>query len=132
MESLFKKILCPIEFDRIAIPAIKLALEIAHRNNATIHLLSVIPEDNADVKKVASDALRSVAHKWLEGKVRYDIAVRVGPPSESIIKAEEELGADLVVMATHGRTGERYDRIGSVAERVVRESTRPVMTIRPQ
>jgi len=45
---------------------------------------------------------------------------------------EEELDVDLVVMATHGRTGEKYEKLGSVAEQVVRESTRPVLTIRPR
>ena len=53
------------------------------------------------------------------------------PPHE-IVKLEEELDVDLVVMATHGRTGEKYEKLGSVAEQVVRESTRPVLTIRPR
>lgn len=131
MEPLFKKILCPIEFDRIAIPAIELALAIAHRNHASICLLCVVPEDSEELKKLATDELRSIARRWLEGKVRHENVVRVGAPAATIIKAEDELGADLVVMATHGRTGERHHLIGSVTERVVRESTRPVMTIRP-
>lgn len=132
MEATFRKVLCPIEFDRIAIPALKLAVEIARRNDATIYLLCVVPEDQPDLKKLAADELRSVARSWLQGKTRHEIVVRVGVPSASIVKAAEEFGVDLIVMATHGRTGERHHLIGSVTERVVRESTRPVMTIRPE
>jgi|SRR5690242_10228826 len=132
MEPLFRKILCPIEFDRIAIPALELALEIARRDHALICLLCVIPEDHPDLRKLAGDELSNVARKWLEGKTAFETAVRVGDASAGIIKAEEDLGVDLVVMATHGRTGHRHHLIGSVTERVVRESTRPVMTIRPE
>lgn len=132
MEATFRKVLCPIEFDRIAIPALKLAVEIARRNDATIYLLCVVPEDQPDLKKLAADELRSVARSWLQGKTRHEIVVRVGVPSASIVKAAEEFGVDLIVMATHGRTGISHFFLGSVAERVVRESSCPVLTIRPE
>jgi nucleotide-binding universal stress UspA family protein len=80
---------------------------------------------------LVNDALRGVAHNWLEGKIPHQTIVRVGDPAAQIVKLEEELDVDLVVMATHGRIGEKYEKLGSVTERVVRESTRPVLTIRP-
>ncbi len=64
--------------------------------------------------------------------VEHETVLRIGNPAEEIIKAEHDYGADLVVMATHGRTGVAHLVLGSVAERVVRESTCPVLTIRPK
>ena len=56
--------------------------------------------------------------------------VRVGAPWEQIIAAAEEVKADLVVVGTHGRRGFAHAFMGSVAERVVRLSTVPVLTVR--
>ena len=129
--QLFKKILFPVQFDRITIPALEMVTQMARQSDRFVYLLCVIAEDTADIRQLANDALRGVAHKWLEGKIPHQTIVRVGDPAAEIVKLEEELDVDLVVMATHGRTGEKYEKLGSVAERVVRESTRPVLTIRP-
>jgi universal stress protein A len=127
---LFKKILFPVQFDRITIPALEMVTHLARQSDRYIYLLAVIPEDTPDIRQLANDALRGVAHNWLEN-IPHETIVRVGKPAAEIVKAEEELAVDLVVMATHGRTGEKYEKLGSVAEQVVRESTRPVLTIRP-
>jgi nucleotide-binding universal stress UspA family protein len=49
-----------------------------------------------------------------------------------IIEAAQEKAADLIVMATHGRTGLSHALMGSVAEKVVRHAPCPVLTIRPK
>jgi nucleotide-binding universal stress UspA family protein len=104
---------------------------LARQSERFVYLWCVIPEDVPDIRQLADDALRGVAHNWLEGKTPYQTIVRVGKPAAEIVKLEEELDVDLVVMATHGRKGEKYDKLGSVTEQVVRDSTRPVLTIRP-
>jgi nucleotide-binding universal stress UspA family protein len=53
-----------------------------------------------------------------------------GIPYDEIIKKAEEINADLIVVGTHGRTGLDHVLFGSTAEKVVRKSTIPVMTIR--
>ena len=55
-----------------------------------------------------------------------------GYAAEEILNLVESSGADLIIMGTHGRKG--IDRIlfGSVAEKIVKSSTVPVMTVRPQ
>jgi nucleotide-binding universal stress UspA family protein len=128
---LFKKILFPIQFDRITIPALEMVTHMARHGDRFVYLLCVIPEDTADIRQVADNALRGVAHNWLDGKIPHETIVRIGKPAAEIVKLEEELDVDLVVMATHGRTGEKYEKLGSVTEQVVRDSTRPVLTIRP-
>ena len=62
--------------------------------------------------------------------VRRELAIEIGEPGHLIIAAQQRLGADLVVMATHGRRGLKHLVLGSVAERIVRESTAPVLTVR--
>ncbi len=58
--------------------------------------------------------------------------VRFGVPSEEIIAFAEEERMDLIVMATHGRTGLQHIVLGSVAERIVRRSHVPVLTVKPK
>jgi len=58
--------------------------------------------------------------------------VEVGHPDSSLTETAEKLGADLVVVGTHGRTGFRRLLLGSVAERVVRRSHCSVLVARPR
>jgi nucleotide-binding universal stress UspA family protein len=57
-------------------------------------------------------------------------SVRTGTPFLEIINSAKDLPADLVVMGTHGRTGLKHMLIGSVAEKVVRKSPCPVLTVK--
>lgn len=63
---------------------------------------------------------------------RVELLVRDGPASEEIVKAAEEQRADVIVMATHGRTGIRHLLLGSVTEKVLRASPCPVLVVRSQ
>ena len=68
----------------------------------------------------------------IDPKVETQTLVKVGPDAEKIIEAAQEKDADLIVMATHGRTGLYHALLGSVAEKVVRQAPCPVLTIRPK
>jgi len=81
-------------------------------------------------EQAARARLQDIAREHLEGKVHYEILIRTGDPSEEILRAAEDFAVDSVVMATHGRTEPGHFLLGSVAERVVRESSRPVLTMR--
>ena len=66
MKTRFRRILCPIDFDRISIPALELAVSMAKQNNGRIYLFYIIPRMGAvglraDVEQLATDSLRSVA-----------------------------------------------------------------------
>jgi len=56
----------------------------------------------------------------------------IGKPADEILRIAEELGADLILMGTHGHTGLSRVVLGSVAERVVREAGCPVLVARPK
>ncbi|HEY7490197.1 MAG TPA: universal stress protein [Candidatus Tectomicrobia bacterium] len=56
--------------------------------------------------------------------------VASGDPADAIVQVAQDLGVDLIVMATHGRTGLQHVFLGSVAEKVIRHAPCPVLTIR--
>jgi len=138
MPKLFKKILCPIQFDDNSIAALDQACELAHESDATLYVMNVVflplaaLEPRPDMSEQPSrHALEKLARERLHGKVRYELLVRTGKPAEIINQIAEQLGVDLIVMATHGRTGVSHLFLGSVAERVIRTAKPPVLTIRP-
>lgn len=60
----------------------------------------------------------------------WEAHIASGEPAEAIVRSAVELEADLIVMATHGRTGLQHVLLGSVAEKVVRHASCPVLTVR--
>jgi universal stress protein A len=133
MEAVFRKILCPVDFDRVSIPALELARKLGGAFGATVLLTYAVPRPEAaeDLETVARENLRAIARKWLEGKVAHEIKVTTGDPAAAIVKAVRDFGADAIVMATHGRIGTEHDRLGSVAEKVVQSAPCPVITVKP-
>jgi universal stress protein A len=61
---------------------------------------------------------------------QWQVQVASGDPADTIVRIGRELGADLIVMGTHGRTGLQHVLLGSVAEKVVRHALCPVLTVR--
>jgi universal stress protein A len=62
--------------------------------------------------------------------VQHTAVLAYGTPADEIIRAASEQGVDLIVIATHGRTGLKHLFMGSVAERVVRHAPCPVLVVR--
>jgi nucleotide-binding universal stress UspA family protein len=141
MARIFEKILCPVDFDRNRGSAIKFACEFAEPFRSTVYLLHVLSIPRMEpialepgpvfTQAVAERELENLARQNLASNVRYQVLVRSGEPAATIIAVASELNADLIVMPTHGHTGIARMILGSVAERVVREATKPVVTIRP-
>jgi len=76
-------------------------------------------------------SLEEFVQKRLAGDLRVIPVVRSGQAAVEIARFAEEEGMDVVVMATHGWTGLRHILMGSVAERTVRLSRVPVLTVKP-
>lgn len=143
MHHLFRRILCPVDFSESSILALRTAVDLAVQNQASLLLLNVAPRPlgESDVVPVALDPypfhedraraeLERIGREIVDGKAPYDTKVDVGDPATGILTAIPELESDLVVMGTHGRKGLGHLILGSVAERVVRESPVPVLTVR--
>ena len=78
----------------------------------------------------AKETLRSLIQPSWGKPTRLVTAVRWGSPVEAIVDYAQEQQIDMIVIATHGRTGLSHVLLGSVAERIVREAHCPVLTIR--
>jgi nucleotide-binding universal stress UspA family protein len=136
----FKNILCPIDFDQNSLLALRLARELAQESNATLHLLHVVaippgPEVALSFSKMEAAArtkLEQLARQRVKGNVRYEVEVMTGDPGVEVLQDAKRRGANLIVMATHGRKGLSRLVLGSVAERVVREAACPVLTVSPK
>ena len=83
-----------------------------------------------DVAAVAEEKLAAAAAPLQRDGLRVETSAREGYPPEVIVEAARELGADLIAMGTHGRTGLRHLLLGSNAERVVGNAPCPVLTVR--
>jgi nucleotide-binding universal stress UspA family protein len=135
-------ILCPVDFSDASAHAVSYALELAKRLGASVHLVHVyelvpysMPDGlgGADFLARFSDELEVELAKLAERAgpgVKTHLVVR-GVPHREIARVAKDLGADLVVMGTHGRTGLERALLGSVADRVVRSSTIPVIVVPP-
>ncbi len=136
----FKQILCPVDFDPNSLMALRLASELAQERKANLYLLHVVaippgPEVALPFGKMEAAArtkLERLALKRVNGKAPYQVEVMMGDPSVEILQAAKRQGANLIVMATHGRRGLRRFVLGSVAEHVVREASCPVLTVSPK
>jgi universal stress protein A len=75
--------------------------------------------------------LESWVGRHLKSKSGIRVVIRAGVTHEVVCKVAEEAGANLIVMATHGRRGLGHVILGSVTERVLRDAPCPVLVVRP-
>lgn len=126
MAHRFRRVLCPLDFSANTELTIDTARQLAEQNGATLVLFHVAEDSTLDAKK----RLDRIADEKLDNNIPYEIEVVAGEAAKEILQAANRDGADLIVMATHGRSGLDHFVLGSVAERVVRESPVPVLTVR--
>ena len=138
----YSDILVPTDGSKGAEAAIPPAVEIATTYDARIHPLSVVDTMGMGVElstgeilkaleNSAQSAVDTVEEQATQASVStVETAIEHGTPSRRIRSYIDDHDIDLVVMGTHGRSGiERY-LLGSVAEKIVRTSTAPVLTVR--
>ncbi|MCZ7627138.1 MAG: universal stress protein [Candidatus Methylomirabilota bacterium] len=135
------RILFPTDFSHDAEHAFQYALTFAREFGAELHLLHVIyfppqtPEYDIgqvidSLVKNAEDNLKKLAEGVPEPKSVFRLDVQVGVEHVEITKYAEREKIDLIVMGTRGRTGLAHVFLGSVAERVVRHASCPVLTVK--
>ncbi len=138
-----RRILVPTDLSDAARAAYPAAVEQARRGPAEVILLhvmewypyvtlegGVIPLQPPEYEKDIRDRLAKEAGRL--GGVDVRTKVRAGPAADGILREAECGKADLIVMSTHGRSGVARWILGSVAERVVRGASCPVLTVKPE
>jgi len=145
-----RRILCPVDFSEGAETALAQALFLARGLGAEVEVvhawetpivirpdLVVWTEGSSGValaevvKSRADTAMKQLLDKLAPDEhARVEVKILHGPPAETIVGYAREHGHDLIVVASHGRTGLSRWMLGSVAERVVRQAHCPVLTVR--
>jgi len=133
------------DFSEAATPAAEYALHLAEMEGAHLHVLHVINElDEPQRVMIPAEAFQTLqrelevhAVRELEAfceqapqRLKTTSHAVIGNPFQKILEVSKEISADLIVMGTHGRTGLEHVIVGSTAERVVRHSTIPVLSVR--
>lgn len=150
-----KRILAPTDLSDTSRAGVRYALEMAAVFGAEVHIYCVVHyEEDAPypfglddgaalyIPVIDTNAFLEERNQALARFVRDNFAdlaatltlrfeIGMGAASDKILEKAAEIGADLIVMSTHGRTGLGHMLIGSITEQVVRRSSCPVLSIRP-
>jgi nucleotide-binding universal stress UspA family protein len=142
----FKKILFPVDLSEVSLKIVPYVREMAVKFDAEIHLLFVarilqhftsiyVPHPSvnkfeAEIVKGAEKKLQEFMEEFFEDDP-CKAKVVLGDAAEEVLKYVQSEGIDLIVMGTHGRKGLEHIFFGSVAERVVKKSPVPVLTVNP-
>jgi len=126
---MYKRIMVPLDGSDLAQSALSHALELCSALEATL-LLLYVRDPRAGSIEAARRYLEFVRNQQAASGVTIEILVRDGPVAAAIIDAAESERIDLIAMATHGRSGIQRAVYGSVAEQVLRSSSKPVLLVR--
>jgi len=140
-----KKILVPIDFSNVSKDALPYAVLLAGHYGAELVLLHIVEKFPIDyllggelakqttvpMQKQAEVDLERMAGIVSKGTgMKTTVVVRDGKPFEEICHASKTVGADMIVLTTHGYTGLKHVWLGSTAERVLRHAPCPVLVVR--
>lgn len=142
-----RRILVPTDFSEPAEAALRYARALAEEFGSTLHLMHVVPEPyiypwGTEISTMplvdlltsseaqAAERLKTLAADTGTLKDRVKTSTAIGTPVDKILQQVADDGIDLVVMGTHGRGAVGHLLLGSVAERIVRRSPVPVLTVK--
>lgn len=146
-----RSILVPLDGSAYAEAALPSAIDLARAFDAELHLVRVAetaqvysmltrqtPAESDVVRIVverlvadATDYVEKTTERMRAGGLHVVMHLREGIPTEEILAVAREAGIDLTVVATHGRSGLNRLVFGSVAERILRQGTTPILMVRP-
>jgi nucleotide-binding universal stress UspA family protein len=144
---MYTKILVPLDGSVLSERAIPHARKIASDKGSEIVLVravanpltrlpeSGIPDESAFMESLLEDSRRylaEIAGSMNASGLKVRCEVREGEPEDVILAVAREEDADLIVMGTHGRSGISLLIMGSVAEKVMHATSRPVLFVKPE
>ena len=140
----FRQILVPVDFEAPSQAALEVAVDLALTFDAKLTLIhawevpaaayaamTYVPADFwTAIEQAATEQLKSTLENVRKRLPRAESILAKGSPAQEILAAADRTKGDLIVMGTHGRRGMSHVLLGSVAEKIVRLSPVPVLTIR--
>jgi nucleotide-binding universal stress UspA family protein len=138
-------IIVAVDFSEPSTAALDAAIDLAKIFGAELHVVhsyevpipAVSPYEVAipdayleETRKAAGERLSRATARASEEGLRAESHLAEGPAAPAIVRAAEEVGADLIVMGTRGRTGFKHLVLGSVAERTLRHASCSVLTVK--
>jgi nucleotide-binding universal stress UspA family protein len=140
-----KKILVPTDFSDASAEAVSTAIAFARAFSARVALIHVFveptyvlpppveiatfPFDMSEILAKVQASLEAEVRRVEEAGIPVEGETISGRPAPEIVDHAKKVGADLIVMGTHGRSGFQHALLGSVAERVVHHSHCPVLVV---
>ena len=148
--SAYRRILVGVDGSKASAKGLREAIRLAQSENAALFVLHVVDESPAlygldpmvggpgvDLVSAMRDGAKRVVGKAKATAEKAGVRVKVilretltGPAADPIVREARKVGADLIVMGTHGRRGVRRLVLGSDAEQVVRTASVPVLLVR--
>lgn len=140
-----KNILVPSDFSECSGQAMRYGLELARKFDATLHLVHVVQDPATQPWATEGFAmpLLEVTEEWLKeaetrltasvpeaDRSRVRVSSLLGAVYPEVLRYAQDEAIDLIVMGTHGRGGVSHLLLGSIAEKMVRRSPCPVLTVR--
>lgn len=138
-----RTILCPTDFSPSSDRAFQLACSLAKEYGAKLTIMHVVerplmvlggvmtppPPPSAEIDR---EAIREQLERVrpVESDIRFDHRLEFGDPATAILQVASESKSDMIVMGTHGRSGLSRLLMGSVAEKVLRGATCPMVTVK--
>jgi len=143
---IIKNILVTTDFSDFSTAAVEYASSFALLYGAKIHLVHVIESGLTvgvgnvelstsvpppELEANAVEEMRKFVYWRLQNNTNLEQVILYGEPYKEIVQYSQEHEIDLIVIATHGRTGLAHILMGSVAEKIVRLSSVPVLAVKP-
>ena len=137
-------VMVPVDFSKESILAAKFAASMAEEYKTRLYVVHVMEPIHPSLRghiadfegfqenmmAQAKEDLENVIPKSIKERVPVETILEVGNATYVIVEKAKELGVDVLVIATHGRTGLAHVMLGSVAEKVIRHAPCPVFVIR--
>jgi nucleotide-binding universal stress UspA family protein len=140
---MYSDILVPVDGSEEVMSAVGHAFDHAERYDSTVHALYVVDESSSgsgligaeggsaleELRQKGERATDTIARRGRERDIEMTTAVRKGLPHRGILEYADENDIELLIMSSHGRSGMNRFLFGSVTERVLRITDRPVLVV---
>ena len=147
---MYCKVVVPLDGSELAEGVLPHVAEMTRDRKGLVHLLSVVPplkgivpafvdmrsssagaqEEKRRIERELQEYLQAVASRFEPAAAEVQVDVRFGRPADEILAFASKVGADLIAMSTHGRSGISRWVFGNVADKVLRGATCPVLLVR--